>query len=72
MKQSNNYIIIISWLIFSCEEVDECTEGTNNCDDSSRAVCTNTIGSFTCNCSTPFMGNGTYCTMVSALFLVVR
>lgn len=43
------------------EDLDECTEGTHNCD-LMNANCTNTIGSFECTCQHGFWGNGTHCT----------
>ena len=43
--------------IFS--DVDECANGTNNCHE--NAECSNTQGSFTCECKTGYGGNGTHC-----------
>ena len=43
----------------SLADVDECADGTHNC--SSNAKCTNTDGSFTCDCSDGFIGNGQLC-----------
>ena len=37
-------------------DIDECATGTDNCD--ARAVCTNTVGSYTCVCQTGYTGNG--------------
>ena len=37
-------------------------EALNTCDDASRAVCTNNIGSFECDCRTGFTGDGYSCT----------
>lgn len=39
--------------------MDECDEEYDNCD--LNAWCNNTEGSFICNCSTGYDGNGTYC-----------
>ncbi|XP_060593354.1 fibrillin-1-like [Ruditapes philippinarum] len=33
-----------------CEDIDECTANTDNCDDTNGG-CTNTAGSFTCSCN---------------------
>ena len=33
---------------FTCEEIDECKEGTHDCHID--ANCDNTLGSFTCEC----------------------
>ena len=40
-------------------DIDECVEETDNCDD--NAICTNTDGSFTCECESGFSGNGVQC-----------
>jgi hypothetical protein len=45
----------------SCTNVDECTAGTDNCDV--NATCTDTIGSFTCKCNLPYIGDGVTCTL---------
>ena len=44
---------------FIHSDIDECTEETDNCDD--NAICTNTDGSFTCECESGFSGNGVQC-----------
>ena len=40
-------------------DIDECSLGTNNCDV--NAICTNTIGSYSCKCKPGYIGNGTEC-----------
>ena len=40
-------------------DIDECVSGTDNCDG--NANCTNTEGSFTCQCSSGFNGDGETC-----------
>ncbi|MEO6602837.1 MAG: SUMF1/EgtB/PvdO family nonheme iron enzyme, partial [Polyangiaceae bacterium] len=45
-----------------CADVNECTDGTNNC--SANATCTNKIGSFSCACKTGYSGNGVACAAV--------
>ena len=40
-------------------DIDECTEGTDDCDD--NATCENTIGSFTCTCNDGYSGSGEEC-----------
>ena len=40
-------------------DIDECTQGLDNCSE--NAVCTNTVGSYTCTCSIGFVGDGTSC-----------
>lgn len=44
-------------------DVNECTNGTDNCD--ANAQCTNTIGSFTCACDGGYSGNGTSCANIN-------
>ena len=44
---------------FVYSDIDECTDGTNDCD--ANAACTNQDGSFTCVCNTGYTGNGNTC-----------
>ena len=39
-------------------DIDECTATTDDCD-TSLASCTNTVGSYTCICTTGYEGDGT-------------
>ncbi|XP_066282660.1 fibulin-1-like [Branchiostoma lanceolatum] len=48
---------------FECIDIDECTEGTHNCN--ADATCTNTPGSFTCACNDGFSGDGVTCTDIN-------
>ena len=42
-------------------EIDECAEGTDNCDDN-NATCDNVpAGSFTCTCNEGYSGDGVIC-----------
>jgi hypothetical protein len=41
-------------------DVNECSEGTHTCDK--NADCSNTVGSFTCQCRNGFTGSGQACT----------
>ncbi len=40
---------------------DECTDGTDDCDDA-NGVCTNSPGSSLCHCKPGYSGNGVTCT----------
>ena len=42
-----------------CSDIDECTVETDNCD--ANATCTNTAGSFTCECNSGYSGDGVSC-----------
>jgi len=44
---------------YGCEDDDECTLETDDCD--ANATCTNTSGSYTCSCDQGYYGDGTYC-----------
>ena len=60
--------------MLSHTDIDECTSGTHNCN--ANAHCSNTIGSFTCNCVQGYSGNGVECsgTFVGAwaLYILIR
>lgn len=44
----------------NCEDVDECTTNSDNCDV--NATCMNSAGGFDCTCNAGFAGDGTTCT----------
>lgn len=46
-------------IVISLTDIDECTTKTHNCSE--NATCTDTAGSFVCECKAGFTGNGTYC-----------
>ena len=52
---------IIAYIIttFAYADVDECSSGMFPCDTNSN--CTNTIGSFLCNCQSGYTGSGLTC-----------
>jgi len=41
------------------KDKNECETGDDNCDE--QATCTNTEGSFTCECNIGYSGDGVYC-----------
>ena len=45
--------------LYLFSDVDECTLNTDNCDI--NAECTNTVGSFECDCNSGFSGDGVTC-----------
>eukprot|EP00092_Neocalanus_flemingeri_P000676 GFUD01000718.1.p1 GENE.GFUD01000718.1~~GFUD01000718.1.p1 ORF type:complete len:1537 (-),score=283.11 GFUD01000718.1:154-4470(-) len=44
---------------FSCEDLDECSSGENDCHED--AECSNAPGSFSCTCRSGYMGDGRQC-----------
>lgn len=46
--------------VTSCDDLDECSDGTHSCDDS-NAQCDNTFGSYNCTCNDGFEGDGHSC-----------
>ena len=44
---------------FCLVDINECDLDLNDCDE--NAACTDTDGSFTCECHDGFSGNGTVC-----------
>ena len=53
----NYCVLFVKINVFS--DIDECTVELDNCD--MNAMCTNTIGDFTCQCLDGFMGDGVVC-----------
>lgn len=47
-------------LLFTLTDIDKCASSSNDCD--ANAMCTNTAGSFICDCSTGYEGDGVTCT----------
>ncbi|XP_067950366.1 uncharacterized protein [Watersipora subatra] len=47
----------------TCVDDDECSLGTHDCGDSTRAMCVNTNGGYTCECKDGFTGDGRTCVM---------
>ncbi|XP_078495862.1 sushi, von Willebrand factor type A, EGF and pentraxin domain-containing protein 1-like [Ciona intestinalis] len=46
----------------TCQDINECQDDIDNCDE--FAECTNTEGSFTCECNVGFTGSGESCTVI--------
>lgn len=53
---------LLSINIFSvfCSDVDECNADASSCDD--HATCTNSYGSYNCQCISGYTGDGQTCT----------
>ena len=49
---------------------DECTMGTNNCH--ANAECTNTPGSFSCDCVQGYSGDGVDCIGMHVAVLILK
>ncbi len=61
------YGVSPSWLAsFSCVDIDECEEGSNDCDRE-FATCENTNGSYNCSCNYGFTGDGVVCSRELAM-----
>ena len=52
-------INLIDYLGIILSDIDECTDGTNDCDE--NASCDNEPGTFVCTCNTGFRGDGKQC-----------
>lgn len=54
------FFVVLMWTVNSCllliSDIDECSENTGICVD--NANCTNTDGSFICQCGFGFVGDG--------------
>lgn len=61
---NNTQIIIIVTL-----DVNECAEGRHDCNQRAHTVCSNTIGSYTCDCETGYGLNGRICTGTSNIIM---
>ena len=66
---NNNKIIFTLLYDLLNSDIDECTDGPNDCDN--NAECDNTVGSFTCTCNTGYSGNGVTCAGTDLFFINV-
>ena len=55
-----NFLTLPSYIHYFHTDVDECNDGSNNCD--ANADCSDTVGNYTCTCRTGFSGDGRDCT----------
>jgi hypothetical protein len=51
--------LLLQWFLLTRADIDECTNGPNDCDVNFE--CVNTLGSFTCECPTGFEINEGNC-----------
>ena len=52
-------LLTLLFSVLNLLDVNECTNGTHNCDN--NASCQNSVGSFNCSCNHGYAGNGTTC-----------
>ena len=55
----SQHICIFDLFYPFCVDIDECVTGPHNCNE--NANCTNTNGSFTCQCKEGYTGDGIEC-----------
>jgi len=48
-------------VFMECVDINEC-DGMSDCDDGERAICENTVGSYSCTCKDGYEGDGKVCT----------
>lgn len=56
IMNNNTYEEDSSWAYAQCPDVDECGLGLHDCHK--EAKCTNTQGSYSCQCKRGFIGDG--------------
>ena len=52
-------ILDLDSIWYLCLDIDECAIGSHNC--SKDATCTNTVGSYVCECDEGYTGDGRIC-----------
>ena len=50
--------ILCASLMIYLPDIDECSTDSHSCDDPQRAICTNNVGSFECQCKPGYTGSG--------------
>ena len=50
-------------MCYILSDVDECARSIDSCDP--NALCTNSLGSYQCQCNSGWLGNGTYCSDIN-------
>ena len=57
------HLSTLSWIhyVVMFLDVDECAEGSHDCDV--NAYCNNTVGSYQCTCKPAYYGNGKNCSL---------
>jgi len=58
-KKKKNHSNIWNDLIWLNVDINECSTNNGGCDE--NAICSNTIGSFSCNCKPEYSGDGFTC-----------
>ena len=58
-----SHLLSVSTRQFTSTDIDECASSEHDCHY--LALCTNTVGSFTCSCNHPYVGDGRYCNLAS-------
>ena len=48
-------------------DIDECAEQSDQCDEA-HADCSNTVGSYECQCTVGFIGDGRHCCKLSLFY----
>ena len=59
-KPAKTYYSTVAHSLPISTDINECEQGLHTCHP--NAVCVNSVGSFTCQCSDGFQGNGRTCT----------
>jgi hypothetical protein len=69
-KALDFYLCYILMNVFRSLDIDECWSESDHCHD--NANCTNTIGSYTCQCWEGFTGNGIDCAGIGEKLMFIR